>query len=116
MSGSLQFPLQVTLRNVPQSPALAEEIQRRAAKLATFNGRLTGCRVTVERTSTHHRQGQEYHVRLDVHAPGHPELVVDRGHGEDLAVAVRDAFDAMDRRLDELARKPRGSQGGIALV
>lgn len=111
MSGSLQIPLQITLRNVPQSDALDEEIRRRAAKLETFHPRLTGCRVTVERVSGHQRQGQEFQVHLDVRAPGQPELVVDRGHGEDLAVAVRDAFDAMDRKLDELARKPRGAPG-----
>ncbi len=111
MSGSVQVPLQITLRNVAHSDALAEEIGRRAAKLSTFHARLTGCRVTVERVSAHQRQGQEYRVRLDVHVPGQPELVVDRAHGEDLAVAVRDAFDVMDRKLDELARKPRGAAG-----
>ena len=114
MSGSLQVPLQITLRNVAHSDALAEEIGRRTAKLGTFHPRLTGCRVTVERMSAHQRHGQHYRVRVDVHAPGQPELVVDRSHGEDLAVAVRDAFDAMDRMVDELARKPRGMAGGAA--
>lgn len=109
MSGSLQVALQITLRNVAQSAALDEEIRRRAAKLETFHPRLSSCRVTVERVAAHQRQGQEYRVRLDVHAPGQPELVVDRTHGQDLAVAVHDAFDAMDRMLDELARKPRGT-------
>jgi len=107
MSGSLQVPLQVTLRNVPRSDALDEEIRRRADKLQTFHPRLSGCRVTVERVSAHQRQGHEFQVHLDVRAPGQPEIVVDHRHGEDLAVTVREAFDVMDRKLDELARQPR---------
>ena len=114
MSGSLPFPLQVTLRNVPRSDALDEEIRRRTAKLETFHPRLTGCRVTLERLSAHQRQGHEYQVHLDVRAPGQPELVVDRTHGDDLAVAVREAFDAMDRKLDELVRKPRAAAKATA--
>ena len=111
MSGSLQVPLQITLRNVPRSAALDEEIRRRAAKLETFHPRLVACRVTVERIAAHQRQGQSFQVHLDVSAPGQPELVVDRAHGEDLAVAVREAFDAMARKLDELARSPRAAAG-----
>jgi ribosome-associated translation inhibitor RaiA len=109
MSGSLEVPLQILLRNVPHSDALDAEIRRRAAKLETFHPRLSSCRVTVERLGAHQRQGQEFRVRIDVRAPGVPELVVDHGHDEDVAIALRDAFDAMDRAIEDLAREQRGA-------
>jgi len=109
MSGSLEVPLQVTLRNVPHSEALDAEIRRRAAKLETLHPRLTSCRIALERDGAHQRQGQQFRVRIDVRAPGQREFVVDRGHDEDLAAAVRDAFDAMTRRLEELAHEERGA-------
>jgi ribosome-associated translation inhibitor RaiA len=107
MSGSLAVPLQVTLRNVPHSDALDAEIRRRAAKLETFHPRLSSCRVTLERLGAHQQQGQEFRVHIEVHAPGPHTLVVDRGHDEDLAVAVRDAFDAMSRQVEDLAHEQR---------
>jgi hypothetical protein len=70
MSGSLEVPLQILLRNVPHSDALDAEIRRRAAKLETFHPRLSSCRVTVERLGAHQRQGPEFRVRIDVRAPG----------------------------------------------
>jgi ribosome-associated translation inhibitor RaiA len=104
MSGSLEVPLQVTLRNVPHSEALDAEIRRRAAKLEALHPRLSSCRIALERLGAHQRQGQEFRVRIDVRAPGQPECVVDRSHDEDLAVAVRDAFDAVTRQLEEQGR------------
>jgi cold shock CspA family protein len=39
--------------------------------------------------------------------PSH-EIVVNRDHDEDPYVALRDAFDAVTRRLEDIARKHRG--------
>ncbi|HEY6024273.1 MAG TPA: cold shock domain-containing protein, partial [Pseudolabrys sp.] len=39
--------------------------------------------------------------------PGH-EVVVDRDHDEDIYVALRDAFNAAARQLEEVARTQRG--------
>jgi hypothetical protein len=56
-----------------------------------------------------HRQGTIYHVRVDLTAPG-GEVVVNREPGEDhthedLHVAIRDAFDAARRRLQDRMRR-----------
>ncbi len=47
-------------------------------------------------------------MRLDVTVPG-AELVVNQQADEDLSVAVRNAFDAMRRPLEEYARRQRGA-------
>jgi cold shock CspA family protein len=65
------------------------------------------CRVTVEESQRRQHQGKLFSVRIDITVPGR-ELVVNRVEHEDLYVAVRDAFDAAKRQLEEQARKRRG--------
>jgi cold shock CspA family protein len=47
-------------------------------------------------------------VRIDLIVPG-DELVVDRQVDEDLYVAIRDAFHAARRKLEDYARRQRGA-------
>jgi ribosome-associated translation inhibitor RaiA len=79
----MQIPLQISFRNMDPSPAVEERIRKKAAKLQRFHDRIIGCTVVVE-------------------APH------DHAH-EDVYVAIRDAFNAATRRLEDQARKMRGS-------
>jgi ribosome-associated translation inhibitor RaiA len=101
--------LQITFRGMPPSPAVERRIRERADKLERFHGRIGGCRVVVEAPHRHHAKGRLYAVRLIISIPGQ-EVLVSKGVGEDHAyedvyVAVRDAFDAAARRLDDVARR-----------
>jgi cold shock CspA family protein len=49
-----------------------------------------------------------YNVRIDMTVPG-AELVIKREPNEDLDVAIRDAFDAARRQLEDFARRHRGA-------
>jgi ribosomal subunit interface protein len=109
----MQVPLQVTFRNVAGSPAIESAIREKAAKLEAFFDRITSVRVVVETPHRQHRQGKLFHVRVDVRVPGR-ELVVNRepaGHHayEDVYVAIRDAFDAAKRQIEDYAREMRGT-------
>lgn len=103
----MQVPLQVTYRDMRKSEALDERIREKAAKLEEFHPRLTSCRVVVEERHRHKHQGRQFTVTVDLRVPGH-EIVVNRDHHEDVFVAVRDAFDAAGRKLEDLAREQRG--------
>jgi ribosomal subunit interface protein len=103
----MQIPLQITFRNFPRSDALEARIRDKAAKLEEFHSRIMSCHVVVEELDRHHRQGKQFTVHLDLRVPGH-ELVVDRDHHEDIYVALRDAFDAAGRKLEDVARMQRG--------
>ena len=61
---------------------------------------------TPVQTPRHTQQGKPFKVRIAMHVPG-GELVVNRDHHEDVCVALRDAFDAGRRQLDEHAQKMR---------
>ncbi|MBI5436165.1 MAG: ribosome-associated translation inhibitor RaiA [Nitrosomonadales bacterium] len=103
----MQLPLQITIRDVDHSEALETHIRDKAKKLDEFFDHIMSCRVVVEVPHKHHHQGKQFNVRIDIGVPG-SEIVVSRDHAEDVYVALRDAFDAAKRRLEEYARKIRG--------
>jgi ribosomal subunit interface protein len=103
----MQLPLQITIRDIEHSDALDAHIRDKAGKLDEFFGHIMSCRVVVEMPHKHHQQGKNYTVRIDIGVPG-SEIVVNRDHAEDVYVALRDAFDAAKRQLEDYARKIRG--------
>jgi ribosomal subunit interface protein len=104
----MQKPLQITVHGMEHSAALDAGIRERAAKLEEFYPRMIGCHVTVDKPHHHHHQGAQFDVRIDLHLPGRKEVVVNRQHAEDVFVALRDAFDAAKRKLEEHVRLQRG--------
>jgi len=108
----MRLPLEITFRDLPHSDAVEARIRDKAAKLEAFCEDIIGCRVVVEAPHRHRHKGRIYHVRIDLTVPDE-ELVVSRdpagNHAhEDVYVAVRDAFDAARRQLQDYARRRRG--------
>lgn len=107
----MKLPVQITFRNMDPSEMTEGNIRERVDKLEQFYDQIMGCRVMVEAQHRHHHQGNLYHVRIDLTVPGQ-ELVVSRNAGkdhahEDVYVAIRDAFDAARRQLEDHARQQR---------
>jgi ribosomal subunit interface protein len=107
----MEIPLQISFRDMDPSPAIEARIREKAAKLEHFFERIVSCRVTVEARNRHQRQGRLYAVRIDLRIPG-AEIVAGHGHPrdhahEDVQVAIRDAFDALGRQLEDRARRDR---------
>jgi ribosomal subunit interface protein len=107
MEKVMKTPLQITIRGIEHSDALETHIRDKANKLDEFFDRIMSCRVVVEVPHKHHHQGKQFTVRIDIGVPG-SEIVVNRDHAEDVYVALRDAFDAAKRQLEDYARKIRG--------
>ena len=103
----MQLPLQVTYRGLESSAALEDAVREKAAKLEQFHPRLMSCRVVIERAARHKTRGKQFVVRVDLKAPG-GEIAVNRDHDDDVYVALRDAFDAARRKLEDFAREIRG--------
>lgn len=101
------LPVQITVRDMLVSPVLETNIRKRAEKLTQYYDRISSCRIVIEQAQKHKHQGKLYNVRIDLTVPG-KELVVTRKCDEDIYVAVRDAFDALGRQLEEHARKRHG--------
>jgi ribosomal subunit interface protein len=104
----MQIPLQITIRDMGTSEALETHIRDKVNKLEEFFNHIMSCRVVVEMPHKHHQQGKQFNVRIDIGVPG-SEIVVNRDHAEDVYVALRDAFDAAKRQLEDYARKLHGN-------
>lgn len=102
----MAFPLQISLHGIARSPVLREAIREKAEKLARYYTHIVSCRIALEHAG-HKRNGSPFTARIDLKVPG-AELVVNREHDQDLQVALRDAFDALRRRLEDYARERRG--------
>jgi len=103
----MQVPVQITYRNMDSSAALDEAVRERAAKLEQFYPRIMSCRVVVEQPARHQQRSKEFVVHVDLKMPG-GEINVNRDRHEDVYVALRDAFDAARRQLEDYARTQRG--------
>jgi len=111
--GTMQRPLQITFRNMDHSPAVEADVRQKADKLDEYHHNVIGCRVVIEGSHHHHHKGNLYQAKLDITVPGH-EVVVSRARDqhhahEDVYVAVRDAFNAAYRQLEDIGRKMRGA-------
>jgi cold shock CspA family protein/ribosome-associated translation inhibitor RaiA len=107
----MTVPLQVTFRGFPASPAIEAGIRERAERLAGFHDRIIDCHVVVEAPHGHHAKGKLYHLRVLVNVPGGQVVVSNDAHDkhahEDVHVAIRDAFNAVDRKLEDFVRRHR---------
>ncbi|OQW41951.1 MAG: 30S ribosomal protein S30 [Proteobacteria bacterium SG_bin4] len=111
----MEVTLQITTRDIPHSDALETHIREKAAKLEKFYPHIMSCRIVVELPHKHHHQGRLFDVHIDMTVPG-GELVVNRVANEDVYVAVRDAFDAAKRQLEDYGRKQHGATKSHAPV
>jgi len=108
----MEMPLQVSFRDIDPSPAVEADIRDKVERLERYFGRIISCRVVVEARHRHRHKGKLYGVRIDLGLPGR-EIVVNRSgpqdHAhEDVYVAIRDAFDAAKRQMQDRVREARG--------
>jgi cold shock CspA family protein len=133
---NMEIPLKITFRNMAQSKAIEANIEEKVGKLESLYDGILSCRVIVEAPHRHHHKGKAYQVRIDITVPG-DEIVINRApkrleaaksarpeelekeftenhepskHGAhaDAYVAIRDAFNAAARKLQDHARRRRG--------
>ncbi len=102
----MKLPFELMQKDLTLPPAMADHIRERAEKLDHFFERIIRCRVTVEGSGLHHRQGC-YAVKVDLTVPG-SEIVVRKEAAANLELALKDAFGAAGRRLEDHARRTRG--------
>lgn len=106
------LPLQITFRHMEPSPALETRIRALASRLNKFSDQITRCHVIVELPARHQHQGNLFDFRLDITLPD-AEIAISHAHPADQAhedpyVALRDAFRAARRKLQDYERKRRG--------
>ncbi len=109
----MQVSPQITFRDMEPSPALETAVCEKMDRLERFYDRIIACHVVIEAPHRRHHQGRLYGVRIDITLPGGQVVVShdrqrDHAH-EDVYVALRDAFDAAYRQLDDYHRRQDGA-------
>ncbi|HSW69887.1 MAG TPA: ribosome-associated translation inhibitor RaiA [Gammaproteobacteria bacterium] len=101
------LPVQITVRDMPSSPALEDHLRKKAHKLDQYYDRINSCKIVIHIPQKHKHQGKLFSVNIDLSVPG-KELIVNRKLDEDVYIAIRDAFHAVQRQLESYACKRRG--------
>jgi ribosomal subunit interface protein len=96
----MQQPTQIRLRNMRRSPGLAQVIQEHTQKLEAHHPEILHCRVAIEAESARARQGRRYRVSVNLRIRDH-DIVANRHEDENVQVAIREAFDSVERQLRE---------------
>lgn len=105
----MQIPVDITFKEIGKSEALEARVRDWVEKLERVYDRIVRCEVLIEVPHRHHRNGRQYHVRVRLTVPG-GEIVTSHDPGpdeahEDAYVALRDAFHAARRQLEDYVRK-----------
>jgi ribosome-associated translation inhibitor RaiA len=108
----MKVPLEIAYRDVKRNDGLTSLIEEKTAKLEKYCDYINSCRVAIEMPSKGRRSGNHYLIRLDITVPpGHEILIkqqIQEGEASDaLSSAVRDAFNAAGRRLQEFVERQR---------
>lgn len=106
----MQTPLQLSWRHLRVDEAVVAQVREEVERLGRYSSRITGCAVTLEAPSHHHRRsGAQYRVRIELTVP-RARLVVARNPPKtaahaDLDATVRAAFREARRKLQDHVRR-----------
>jgi ribosomal subunit interface protein len=109
----MERPVQITFRGMARSPAVEAEIHERVQALQQYFDRIIGFQVVVDQPAQHSRHGNAFAVHIEMSVPHAPPIVVSHPHHDrpehtDIYVAIRDAFNAARRQLQDRVRRLRG--------
>lgn len=99
--------IQITSRGLELSRLQKEEIREKIERLGKYYERIMRCRVVVESPHRHKHEGRQFRVCIEMRVPGE-DIIVKRQLSEDPDIALRDAFDAARREVEDYVRRQRG--------
>jgi cold shock CspA family protein len=110
---AMQVESEIVFEGMDPSAAVEAVIAEEIAKLEQLYDRITGCRVVIKAPHRRHQKGKLYNVRVRLTLPGQADVVASRHPDEyhareDAYVAIRDAFKAARRQLQDQVRARRG--------
>ncbi len=106
----MNLPLEIIFDGVDQSVSVEERINHEAEHLERFAKQIGQCHVTIRKPHRHKHKGGQFDVHIRITIPRKPDILVSHAPGdasahEDPLIAVRDAFHAARRQLDDALSK-----------
>ena len=101
---------EITFHGIEKSEAVEERVREKVAKLEKHCGRMTRCRVVLEAPNRSPQKPKIFQIKVEISLPRRQPIVVSHertgSHAhEELALAIRDAFDAALRKVDEASTR-----------
>lgn len=109
----MEIPLELTFRGLDRTEEREDLIRQKVAKLEQVCDTITSCRVIVERAQESQQTGAPLNLHITVRVPRHNEVLINQKMDADQAAdpfgrLVRDAFQATQRKLQEVTERQRG--------
>jgi len=104
----------VVYRDLDASNALNSIIDKKIAKLSRYSDQIMHSRVVLDAPHNHKHKGKQYRASIELGMKGSPLTITQ--DDESIHIAVREAFNAAERKLKDLqGRKRSGRQKVINL-
>lgn len=99
------IPLQINFLDLDESDAVRAVVERRIEKLEHFYNKIIRAEVNISSPHRHRHSDRLYHVLIHLVLPNN-DIIVNKHSDKneahrDIYVAVRDAFDAAERMLQD---------------
>src|SRR6185503_4625905 len=105
--GSLMStPVEIHFHGIEKSEAIEERVRWKVSKLEKHFGRMTRCRVVLEAPHRSPAKPKVFQIKIEMSVPRHRPIVVSHERegshaNEELLLALRDAFAAAVRKIDD---------------
>jgi putative sigma-54 modulation protein len=101
---------EIHFHGIEKSEAIEERVREKVSKLEKHFGRMTRCRVVLEAPHRSPQKPKVFQIKVEISLPRRQPIVVcherEGSHAhEELPLAIRDAFEAALRKVDDVSRK-----------
>lgn len=107
----MKFPFKLQFREIERNERIYNSVWDHADKLERIYDRIVSCEVVVSAPHRHKKNGLIYHIQIRLYVPGEDIFINSEpekdGAHKNVYVAIRDAFDAAQRKLEDLVRRER---------
>ena len=109
----MQAPIDIAFQRFEPSDEIRAEVAKQAKRLERFSDRITSCHVAIAGPQSRRRHGEIFKVDVRIAMPERRDVIVTRTRGdaperEHPLVAIREAFDAAVRQVEDVTREMRG--------
>jgi putative sigma-54 modulation protein len=105
----------IHFHGLEKSDAIEAKVRDKVAKLHRHFDRMSSCRVVLEAPQRNAAKAKQFRVKIEISVPNSAAIIVSHDRegasaNEDLPLAIRDAFEAAMRKVDELGDR-RANRG-----
>jgi ribosomal subunit interface protein len=101
--------IQITVRSIPDSPTIEYHVIKHFKKINKIYPKMSNCRVVIDAPQKHKHKGKVFSISIDITIPG--KELVSRKQNQNLFVAIRDGFSAIEKLLEKYTKKKKNSLG-----